>query len=302
MSNAALLCVLADASQCFLRLAPYVDCDSSSARGLQAFAALTFVALVAGFPAVCTWAVVGTSDSRLMARVADWTSFLLAPVELRTAAHRALWVPIAFVRKFLFPALASLWPYGSGHGAGALPLLVFASLLVMLSVQVSSEASLSARLAVCLSLPLLTPRPLSIAQVGLSPYKHRDDNVLAVLCLLALEFNYFASVLAGAAPLPGINAVVLVLKAAVVLSGFALAGVKMARRRHRDRLRSAELELDSPAASAGGGAADDAGDALSSYMPPYSRSVSRHGPQPWCGSGADLQTPILRAESADSGL
>jgi hypothetical protein len=44
-------------TQCFLRLVPYVDCDTPTAKGLTALAAVNFAALGFGFPALCCWLI-----------------------------------------------------------------------------------------------------------------------------------------------------------------------------------------------------------------------------------------------------
>jgi hypothetical protein len=57
------------------------------------------------------------------------------------------------------------------------------------------------------------------AQVHMKPFRMRMHNNLAVLSLFVLQFDYFASVLAGIATIPGLNWLVLFVKCGVVLAG-----------------------------------------------------------------------------------
>jgi hypothetical protein len=141
-----------------LRLAPYVDCNSAGYKGIMALAAPTFIVFVVGFPVACSWAL-WRRASRVQQLVAG-VEFMQAP--LRAAWWAPLWAgPVRFGRKFLFAALvggARAEDYAQVHARRArrpgplcftrpvqtLPILLFASLLALLLLQVCLGAARSA--------------------------------------------------------------------------------------------------------------------------------------------------------------
>jgi hypothetical protein len=197
--------------QCFLRLAPYVECGTTAFGALSALAAVTFVVFGLGFPALCGWLLWhGSASGR-----GGWlgasgaADFLLEP--LRASWWRALWAgPVAFGRRLLFAALVGGSSYSTADAS--LPVLVFASLLLLLLLQVSP----------LLPAALLARRSRALdrgAQIVCQPYASSRDNRLELVCLLVLLYGYFASVLAGVAPSAAVDASAMASKAAVVAYG-----------------------------------------------------------------------------------
>ncbi len=120
-------------TQCVLRLAPYVDCDSASYYGVLALAVPTFALFVVVYPIVCSVALWrGETDSSLAASI----QFMQMP--LRISLFRPLWAaPYLYGRKLLFAALVG--GARSEDYAQTLPMLVFCSLLALLVVQVATR-------------------------------------------------------------------------------------------------------------------------------------------------------------------
>jgi hypothetical protein len=114
-------------SQCVLRLAPYVLCDTPASRAITALAAITFVVFTAGFPLVCSLALWhGEGRPWLAAPV----RYLRGPV--RAAAWRWIWAGgVRFGKKLLFAVLVN----ASSFDPVSLPLSAFLALVCVLLLQ-----------------------------------------------------------------------------------------------------------------------------------------------------------------------
>ncbi len=223
-------------AQCFLRLAPDVNSGTAGGRAMTAWAALTFIALTAGLPALCGWLLWRGRDTAWVPTAA--VSFLLHP--LRGSWFRALWVgSMGFGRRLLFAALVGLSDYAED---GALPTLVFCSLLCMLLLQVRAalrgrRGSSTAARHVCL-------------QVVVQPYASASDNRLETVCLTVLLFTYFVSVVSGTAArgARSLTAAALAAEVLVVLYGIWTAAEQWWRQRAAGAASHAAGESSAPVA------------------------------------------------------
>jgi hypothetical protein len=142
--------------QCVLQLAP----DTLCSAGMTAFAAVTLAAFAVGAP-LAVWVLLARNSMHPMA------AHVVQPY---SGWARWLWaVPLRFGRKLWFAALLGAWDFSDPSRAGQLALVIFASLLVMLIVQLYGAFYAEAR-----------------------------DNGLEVACLLLLLYGYFVSTLPDA--------------------------------------------------------------------------------------------------------
>jgi hypothetical protein len=123
-------------AQCFLRLQPHIRCDTAQYWGVFALSIATIVALTVAFPVACTWAL-----SRGVKQ--PYVEFLQAPLRDNWSL-RSLWAgPIGFCRKLLIVVVVSA-ARGEDY-LQTLPMLIAATLLLFLLMQVSAGARARAR-------------------------------------------------------------------------------------------------------------------------------------------------------------
>jgi hypothetical protein len=218
-------------AQCFLRLVPHVDCDTTSYRGLLAFSWLTFVLFVIGWPVGCLYV--------MWARPAGGVTLAIVIRSLDNGTRRTWWrVPWTTVglsaRRLVFIIIAGT----AADFVQTVPLLNATAVIGLLLIQVRELAPQWARL-------LTQPWKLSLA-----PYAAVADNVYETALLTLLLWSTIASLIEGVGEAHSFNRAVEGAIEAFSALAVLVATCAMVRDLYRQATsRFVTAEAHSPAAS-----------------------------------------------------